>query len=297
VQTLGSQTSTGDASSAAGSTITGTSANSGGYGTSSAAQPSQSSGGSGATVIPSTTESGSLAGTPTATANIILQIVPGNAGGYRRQAASVYLTLDSDTTNCSSATIFTLANGELSSGGNLVSTDTGTLFQPFDVSSVVLGITRLFTVQNNFLFWSSGGFAVSPASFCQTPNRQVYALFAGPTNAAYPASCNAVSLLAIDGETCPTFVSYQRITNDPDAASNCVNGVIIVPGGGASRGGGAGGSEGASGIPSGPNQVLPPNIFPIGSALPGQFCVTITTAILYGATSYESMSTAPAIRN
>jgi hypothetical protein len=101
--------------------------------------------------------------------------------------------------------VFSLtAAGELSSNGLLVSTDVGVLAQPFEVSAVVLGITRTWTVENGFVYWRSAGFVSSPAQFCQIPSGQVYVLFTGPPGSVpvpqYPANCVSVSLVAVAGK-------------------------------------------------------------------------------------------------
>jgi len=122
---------------------------------------------------------------------------------YKRQSAPIYLSLDDSyvSTSCSSASIFTLSNGELSFNGQIVSTQPGTPVQPLVASSYVLGISRNFVIVNGILVWQSSAFIGNAAIFCQVPSGQVYVEFDGLSNPAYPPNCIAISLTVVPGES------------------------------------------------------------------------------------------------
>jgi hypothetical protein len=123
-------------------------------------------------------------------------------------------------TDCSLATPFTFLNGQLSSGGELISTDENISLQPFFTNPTVGAITTTFSLQDSVLVWANAAFDGGVAGFCQDTAGQVWITFdATPV----PFDCAPVDLIAfpskfsvpplsppapfnmIRGHTCPLF--------------------------------------------------------------------------------------------
>jgi hypothetical protein len=89
----------------------------------------------------------------------------------------------------------------LFTGGQLISTNPGTPYQPLAVSSGGFGtITTAFATDgNNFLTWQNLNFTNGEAYFCEQ-GVQINALFDGLYYQGYPPNCEIVSLVVIPGK-------------------------------------------------------------------------------------------------
>jgi hypothetical protein len=100
-------------------------------------------------------------------------------------------------TDCSLATAFNITAGQLSSGGELVSTNPGVPYQPFLTNATVGAISTTFSRLNGGLTWQNEAFVNSAADFCQDANGQVWVTFDGT---APPFDCAAVQLIPYSGK-------------------------------------------------------------------------------------------------
>jgi hypothetical protein len=141
---------------------------------------------------------------PTNTASIpaIFGIQPGNSGYYKkRQTYQSYVGSGGiSTPNCNTAAVYIVYKEQLFVGGQLISTNPGTLYQPLSVSGGGVGtITTTFAIDgNNFLTWQNLNFTNGEAYFCEQ-GTQINALFDGLQSQGYPPDCEIVSLIAIPG--------------------------------------------------------------------------------------------------
>lgn len=105
---------------------------------------------------------------------------------------------------CSLAESFTIANGQLSSGGDLLSADFDTAWESFSLSSITGDITTTFGILDNKLYWNYATFEGGHALFCEMPNGQINTLFRGLVDVSdptYPLNCTEVDLILFQGKS------------------------------------------------------------------------------------------------
>ncbi len=81
-----------------------------------------------------------------------------------------------------------------------MSTNLTSTSQLFDVSEYPGLIDTYWVNVNNTLYWDSDSFADGTAYFCREADDDLWVLFGGPENPAYPQNCTLVMLLAIPSE-------------------------------------------------------------------------------------------------
>ncbi|KAI1335317.1 hypothetical protein F5Y15DRAFT_419983 [Xylariaceae sp. FL0016] len=206
----------------------------------------------------------SYPGIKTINSLVLLGVIPGDAdqnqkrgvAALRRQATDGGFIGGAGPVNpasCDDATLFSLTNGELRSGGQPIATDPGVAYIPIHVNPTA-SISTTFSVVNGILHWYNTAFAGGEAGFCQVASGQVYATFAAPST--FPAGCAVVSI-----------VVYE--------STQCQNGQI-VPGGPTSV---PGNGPGATATPLLPQER---DIFPEGDAPDDELCVETTLSWVPG---------------
>ncbi|CAJ2503750.1 Uu.00g111440.m01.CDS01 [Anthostomella pinea] len=223
---------------------------------------------------PSGTSSGVPGTTDIPDALILLGVIPGDASanqkrgirGIRRQtapASSGFISgagpINPDV--CTDATLFSLTDGELISGGQAVSTEPGVAFAPIRVSPTG-SISTTFSVVNGLLEWYNAAFLDGKAGFCQVAPGQVYATFSTPST--FPAGCEVVSL-----------VVYEAVA--------CQNGVIVDPAASSVPTGSATGRAGGNTAPLLPNER---DIYPEGGAPDDELCAETTLSWVPGSPTF-----------
>ncbi|CZT45748.1 uncharacterized protein RSE6_06087 [Rhynchosporium secalis] len=106
---------------------------------------------------------------------------------------------------CSDAQIFSISNGQLSSGNNLVSVNEGVASAPFVAAQAIEKISTTFSVSDT-LEWSNSAFSGNKARFCSQDSR---------VNALFTLNATIVDCVP------------QRLFVIP--ATDCVNGVVLPP--------------------------------------------------------------------
>lgn len=170
--------------------------------------------------------SDTLGGNITATQNspsiVILSVEPSVIGSPRtqgfgrrdhqkRQADSGFVGQEDDqiTENCSNALRFRQGGGQLQRRGRAISVDPGVRF--IKLTDYPDGsISTTFSVVNDTLVWSNEVFYNGRASFCRTPNEDVYAVF---TAAGGPDGCTPVELVVYAGTRFRTSSGYACKAN------------------------------------------------------------------------------------
>lgn len=100
---------------------------------------------------------------------------------------------------CSQATQFTIIDGELTSGGQKVSTNPGVAAAPLAVSPTVGLITRTWGIVDDELLWVNAAFAGGQTTFClDSTTRKVFFVTTGA--GTEPAGCTPVSLTPLFGK-------------------------------------------------------------------------------------------------
>lgn len=115
------------------------------------------------------------------TNGFLLQVAPYSSTVQRRQT-SVFGYLDSTGAIhpfCQAGSTWNLRNGELSSGGTVVSTPSNIAVRRFSTSSTMGGIDSIFAVTENLLFWDNPAFDNGTARFVAASNAILSAVFAG----------------------------------------------------------------------------------------------------------------------
>ncbi|KAL2072901.1 hypothetical protein VTL71DRAFT_12244 [Oculimacula yallundae] len=117
----------------------------------------------------------------------------------RRQAAQQqFIGFNGNiVTQCTEATVFSINNGQLTSNGNVVSTDTGVVSALFQTSQAIGNISTSFSITDR-LIWSNTAFSQGVARFCST-GRSTFALF---TTDATIAGCSPQTLIAVPASSC-----------------------------------------------------------------------------------------------
>ncbi|KAI1863121.1 hypothetical protein JX265_001434 [Neoarthrinium moseri] len=117
-----------------------------------------------------------------------------------------FVGADDPQANCSEGQRFLIADGELISENQFISTDPGAPFIEL-VPEIKRSISKTFELINSTLHWvNENNFLGGEARFCQIPSGVVYATFMGRDN--QPDQCQPISIIA-----------YK--------ARQCVNGVIV----------------------------------------------------------------------
>lgn len=114
------------------------------------------------------------------------QVDVGANGGFVGGAGPV------NTSDCTLATPFTFENGQLSSGGQLISVAPGIDYQQFITEPTVQSTSTTFGIQDNVLVWYNQSFTGYYAQFCQDADGQVWTVF---NEKQPPFVCNAVELI------------------------------------------------------------------------------------------------------
>lgn len=142
----------------------------------------------------------------------------GNAGPGRRadahqkrQAGFVGAAGPVNPTDCRLATPFNFLGGQLSSGGELVSTNPGVAYMPFATNPVAGSITTDFAISNDILFWGNAAFTDFYADYCQDGSGQVWVVFGA---AAPPFVCAPVLLVVFDSKLTSVhpWVNWRELT-------------------------------------------------------------------------------------
>jgi len=133
-------------------------------------------------------------------APFLLALAPAAPLRKRQTLSAAYLSGTAGVTaDCAGAAVFALSEGQLSSGSELVSTNTGVAAGAFEVSEIVGNISTTFSLSGTTLTWANGNFTYGSgfASFCSMPSGEVVAVFTD-----LPNGCVAVSLVAVSPSTC-----------------------------------------------------------------------------------------------
>ncbi|TKA24245.1 hypothetical protein B0A50_06009 [Salinomyces thailandicus] len=121
------------------------------------------------------------------------------------------------TIDGSKAALWTINDGQLSSGNLYVTTSYGTAHEPFAVANTIGTISTTFAVQNGIFYWNNSAFDGNTTQFYKVPgglvdNAQVVARFSGPidpswavltlsavpaTSVASPAPANATQSTSV----------------------------------------------------------------------------------------------------
>lgn len=117
-------------------------------------------------------------------------------------------------TDCNQGTQFVLSNGQLSSGGGLISTDFGALFTPLAVSASSGNITTTWTVMNGHLTWDNAAFVGGTAGFCQDTSGRVFATFGAPANSILGVACAPVNLVTYPGKSFFLLLPFFVLNDD-----------------------------------------------------------------------------------
>ncbi|KAL2068483.1 hypothetical protein VTL71DRAFT_16581 [Oculimacula yallundae] len=118
-----------------------------------------------ATVTSTVTTSNSV---PTA---FILSPAPAVAQARRQLSILRYISPTGNiSTSCSEAQVFTIANGQLLSGGSLVSVNRGVASAPFVAAQAINDISTTFSISDT-LQWSNPAFSGGKARFCSGGGR------------------------------------------------------------------------------------------------------------------------------
>lgn len=105
---------------------------------------------------------------------------------------------------CSQATQWAIIDGELTSGGQKVSTSPGPAAAPLAVSPTVGSITRTWEIVDDELLWVNGSFAGGQATFCQDSTiRKVFFVTTGA--GTEPDGCTPVTLTPLFGKFDPSL--------------------------------------------------------------------------------------------
>ena len=155
------------------------------------------------TSLPTAASSSTSAPTNTGSIPTIFGVQSDNLGYYKkRQTYQSYVGPGGiSTSDCSMAAVYIVYQQQLFIDGQLISTNPGTPYQPFAVSSGGVGtiITTFAIDMNNFLTWRNLNFTNGEAYFCEQA-LQINALFDGLYYQGYPPNCEIVSLVAIPGK-------------------------------------------------------------------------------------------------
>lgn len=98
---------------------------------------------------------------------------------------------------------FYIVDGELVSGGEVVSANAGEDRVPLAVSPTRRPITTTWEFRGGELVWANGNFTGGRAGFCRDVDGEVYATFEGG-EADWRAGCEDVRLLAVIGRYLPS---------------------------------------------------------------------------------------------
>lgn len=107
--------------------------------------------------------------------------------------ATVGLVASNGTTdsNCSSAAVFRLTDGQLFANDMLISAPANVSQFPFGGASIDYGISRTWYVgDDTILRWGNASFDSGLANFCVFPNNTMLVIFHGP----YPYGCTSLIL-------------------------------------------------------------------------------------------------------
>lgn len=147
----------------------------------------------------------------------------------RRDAGLSYISSSGSTTgDCNNAAAYTITqSGQLTSGGQVISTTGLVPNALFALSSNIAAISTTFSASNGVLHWNNTIFVGNQALFCQTGST-VEAVF----NGQLPSGCAKVtlSLLLVSPTSCPSYgMSTSATTSLLSSASTSTTSIKIPP--------------------------------------------------------------------
>lgn len=175
---------------------------------------------------------------------------------------------------CSQATQFAIIDGELTSGGQKVSTNPGVAAAPLAVSPAVGLITRTWGIVDDELLWVNAAFAGGQTTFClDATTRKVFFVTTGA--GTEPDGCTLVSLTPLFGKLAVPnpFLVVSDANHDTLIADDCDG---LNPDNGL--------------LPAEETLILPPGIYFPGGA-PGDQVCRVTSA--YWVVGQFTLSPAP----
>lgn len=140
----------------------------------------------------------------------VIEVGVPSSSKKRQSAVTSYLMANGNTTiDGSKAALWTINDGQLSSGNLYVTTSYGTAHEPFAVANTIGTISTTFAVQNGIFYWNNSAFDGNTTQFYKVPgglvdNAQVVARFSGPIDPSWAV----LTLSAVPGmyraATCST---------------------------------------------------------------------------------------------
>ena len=143
-----------------------------------------------------------------------------NGKKKRQNNASYISTSGTVTQDRSQAALYSISSsGQLSNGGEFISTSGLLPYAPFVPSAAVAAISTVFISKNGSLAWNNGAFAGGQALFCQL-GTAVDAVFSG----TYPDNCAPITLEPVNA----TAAEISSAANSPTSSLSANEGSATV---------------------------------------------------------------------